>query len=149
MPQRRSIFRGPDPEWADKRGIGEGPRPASGPIGQDRLGKRGSSSRKEGKDQTEERDQKERVKSSKNKKERTAARKHGLSGGCSPVRRVEVLIPFPFCVSAGSIFGSSEPYDGGSLCARSASAARVAGDGNAGPDPSADFSTGLYARAGL
>ena len=30
MPQRRSIFRGPDPEWADERGIGEGPRPAFG-----------------------------------------------------------------------------------------------------------------------
>ena len=52
-----------------------------------------------------------------NSKERTAARKHGLSGGCLSVRRVEVLIPIPFCVSAGSIFGSSEPYDGGSLCA--------------------------------
>ena len=71
---------------------------------------------KRGKDQTEERDQKERAKFSKNKKERTAARKHGLSGGCLSVRRVEVLIPIPFCVSAGSIFGSSEPYDGGSLC---------------------------------
>ena len=47
MPQRRSIFRESDPEWADKRGIGEGPRPAFGPIGQDRLGKRGSSDRKE------------------------------------------------------------------------------------------------------
>lgn len=72
---------------------------------------------KRGKDQTEERDQAKRAKSSKNKKERTAARKHGLSGGCLSVRRVEVLIPIPFCVSAGSIFGSSEPYDGGSLCA--------------------------------
>ena len=49
MPQRRSIFRESDPEWADKRGIGEGPRPAFGPIGQDCLGKRGSSDRKEGK----------------------------------------------------------------------------------------------------
>ena len=63
-----------------------------------------------------ERDQAKRAKFSKNKKERTAARKHGLSGGCLSVRRVEVLIPIPFCVSAGSIFGSSEPYDGGSLC---------------------------------
>ena len=64
-----------------------------------------------------ERDQAKRAKFSKDKKERTAARKHGLSGGCLSVRRVEVLIPIPFCVSAGSIFGSSEPYDGGSLCA--------------------------------
>ena len=64
-----------------------------------------------------EQDQAKRAKFSKNKKERTAARKHGLSGGCLSVRRVEVLIPILFCVSAGSIFGSSEPYDGGSLCA--------------------------------